>query len=208
VASWAATRNSVVLAIVLATLTAAHAEEPKLSGSEVIVIEGSPPKPNVKARPKTRVFASGDHLDSTLLRAAPPYSDRAIATDAWTRAWMLLDIDEKGKVTRAKFLKRPGYDLESIAVRWAMALEFDPAIDFDSKPIRSWLVVPLEWPSHGWMVQWTRLATGIPDTSHIPCRGSGPLHMSSLYKTYRDCSPPDWRSANAEPWLTSATLRR
>jgi hypothetical protein len=201
-------RSALVVAIVIAVGAVAHAEEPRISGNEVIVIEGSPPAPKVKARPKTRLFASGDDLDNTFLRAAPPYSDRAIETDAWTVAWMLLDIDDTGKVTRTKFLKQPGYDLEAIAVRWAMKLRFDPAIGADGKPARSWLVVPLEWPSHGWLVLRTGLATGIPDTRHVPCRGSGPLHMGSVYPTYKDCTPPDWRKASTEPWLTSSTLAR
>ena len=34
------------------------------------------------------------------LRKAPKYSDRAILTDAWARAWLLLDVDRTGAVTR------------------------------------------------------------------------------------------------------------
>src|SRR5688572_15025246 len=55
---------------------------------------------------------------------APPYSDAAVLSDAWTKAHMLLDVDEQGIVRRYKFLKRPGYDLEKIAAREVSKLVF------------------------------------------------------------------------------------
>jgi hypothetical protein len=174
---------------------------PKTRGSEVIEIEGAPPPPKVKAKPKKRYLARGE-LDNIFLRPAPPYSDDAITSDTWSVAWMLLDISDKGKVTRVKFLKYPGHDLESIAVEQALKLKFEPAKDDDDKPVRSYIVFPIEWPSYWWLVIRTGLATGIPDTSHIPCRGSGPLNMGSVHPTYRDCDPPEWEKANTEPWLT------
>lgn len=197
-------RPQVVHTIIIASCivaTAAHAEDaPPISGNEVIVIEDSPPPPKVKAKPKKRVRGNGDHLDNTFLRVAPPYSDRAIESDAWTVAWLFLDIDETGKVTRVKFLKYPGYDLEPIAVKTALALQFTPAIGHDNKPTRSYLVWPMEWPSHGWLLKRTGMASGIPDTTHVPCAGSAPWHMGALHKTYRDCTPPDWKKASSEPW--------
>jgi len=172
-------------------------------GSEVIVIEGSPPPPKVKARPKKRYLPSGK-LDNVFLRPAPAYSDAAVLSDSWSVAWMLLDIDDSGTVTRVKFLKYPGHDLEKIAVETALKLSFDPAIGEDGKPMRSYIVWPIEWPSYWWLVMRTGLATGIPDTSHIPCKGSGPINIGSVHPAYRDCDPPDWSKANTESWLTTA----
>jgi len=73
--------------------------------------------------------------------------------------------------------------------------------------VRSYIAWPIEWPSHGWLVTFTGLATGIPDTSHVPCRGSGPLHLESVYPVYKDCAPPVWSKANTEPWLTEADAK-
>jgi hypothetical protein len=193
-----------ILAVVAVTLTPAVAtadDEPESRGSEVIEIEGAPPPPAVKASPKKRYLPSGE-LDNIFLRVAPRYSDAAALSDTWSVAWMLLDIDEQGRVSRVKFLKYPGHDLETIAVETAMKLQFDPATDADGKAVRSFEVWPIEWPSYWWLVMRTGLTTGIPDTSHIPCRGSGPLNMGSIHPTYRDCSAPDLSKAKTEAWLT------
>jgi hypothetical protein len=189
------------LLAMLAVPAAADDDGPETRGGEVIEIEGAPPPPKVKAKPKKRYLPRGE-IDNIFLRPAPKYSDEAILTDKWSVAWMLLDIDEKGKVTRVKFLKYPGNDLEDIAVETALKLKFDPAKGEDDKPMRSYIVWPIEWPSYWWLVIKTGLATGIPDTSHIPCRGSGPLNMGSVHPTYRDCDGPEWDKANSEPWLT------
>jgi len=196
------------LPLLLALLaSSAFADDGAITGNEVIEIEGAPPPPKVKAQPKKRYLAGGK-LDNIFLRPAPEYSEEAILKDAWTVAWMLLDIDERGKVTRVKFLKYPGYDLERIAIKTALGLQFEPAIAHDGKPVRSYIAWPIEWPSHGWLVTFTGLSTGIPDTSHVPCRGSGPLHLGSIYPTYKDCSEPNLAKARTEPWLTTADLKR
>src|SRR5262245_42978598 len=49
-------------------------------------------------------------------RIAPEYSDAAVLKDVSTRAWLLLDINERGTVTRVKLLNDPGYDLAPIAI--------------------------------------------------------------------------------------------
>jgi hypothetical protein len=195
-------RTSLAVVLVLTLAAPAIGDEAPLRGNEVIHIEGSPPPPKVKARAKKRYLPRGE-IDNVFLRPAPAYSDKAILSDAWSLAWMLLDIDETGAVTRVKFLKYPGSDLEGIAVKTAMKLQFDPAIADDGKPTRSYIVWPIEWPSYGWLLMRTGLASGIPDVSHIPCRGSGPLHLGSLHPVYRDCSAPTWSNANSEPWLTA-----
>src|SRR5262249_23166122 len=79
------------------------------SSSEVIVIHDPPPPP-VPPQPKHP-------------RRVLPYSDDAIEHDVWTRAWLLLDVSETGKVTRVKFLHRPGSNLDQIALDLAFATE-------------------------------------------------------------------------------------
>ncbi len=140
---------------------------------------------------------------------APPYSDRAVLEDAWTKAWLLLDIDERGKLQRIKWLKRPGYDLEKIAISEVTKLTFDPARDSRGKPIRAWFVWSIEWPSAWWLEKFVGTRSGMPPRQglngrkddYIPCKGSGPWHMGSLHKTYKDCSQPDYKVAAKEPWF-------
>lgn len=156
---------------------------------------------------------------------APPYSDRAINSDAWTRAFLLLDIDETGSVVRMKWLKRPGYDLEPIALSEVRKVKFAPARDSGGKPIRSFLVWDIEWPSAWWLdtVMGTRAGLSSPERPRgaaipprsiadhpapqrpqhlsVPCKGSGPWHMDSAHPTYRDCSRADLRVAAREAWF-------
>jgi hypothetical protein len=143
-------------------------------------------------------------------RAAPPYSDKAVLEDAWTKAHMLLDIDEHGNVLRYKFLKRPGYDLEKIAVSEIKKLTFEAARDRDGKPMRAWVVWTIEWPSAWWLEQLVGTRSGMPPIvgfpphrldSYVPCKGSGPWAMGSVHPTYKDCSRPDLRNAVAEKWV-------
>jgi hypothetical protein len=144
-------------------------------------------------------------------RKAPPYSDRAVVHDAWTKAHMLLDIDETGKLLRIKWLKRPGYDLDKIAISEVTRLKFQPARDTSGKPMRAWLVWSIEWPSAWWLDKFIGTRTSMPRVIHgdkrqddyVPCKGSGkPWHMGSMHKTYKDCSKPDLRVAATEPWFT------
>ena len=147
---------------------------------------------------------------------APPYSDRAIQSDAWTRAWMLLDVDETGAVTRFKFLKRPGYDLEKIATREAFKLRFEPGRDGKGRAVKTWVVWSMEWPAYWWLIRVHGVATrtlplvGFPPhpmAASVPCRGSGPLNLDSVHPTYRDCSVPDLSKFEGEPWVTDLAWR-
>lgn len=140
---------------------------------------------------------------------APPYSDAAVLSDAWTKAHMLLDVDEQGIVRRYKFLKRPGYDLEKIAAREVSQLVFEPARDAAGKPMRAWVVWSIEWPSAWWMAKFVGTRSGMPPVvgfpprrldSYVPCRGSGPMNLGSVHPTYKDCSRPDLRNASTETW--------
>jgi hypothetical protein len=174
---------------------------------EVIEIH-DPPRPTVMPKPLA---------DPAIL---PPYSDKAILGDVWTRAWLLLDVDDTGGVARVKFLKRPGADLDRIAIDHAFKLRFAPARDRWSHAARAYVVWKIEWPSYGWMIdrvgtatrmpkydQLSRFERGAVNPNNVPCRGSGPLNLGSVHPVYRDCSVPDLAHVDArEPW-TSAPAR-
>ncbi len=141
---------------------------------------------------------------------APPYSDKAVLHDVWTKAWLLLDIDETGRLLRIKWLKKPGYDLDQIAISEVKKLKFDPARDSSGRPIRAFIIWGIEWPSAWWLDKFVGTRTGMPPIvgfpphrmdDYIPCKGSGPWHMGSLHKTYKDCSKPDLKVAEVEPWF-------
>lgn len=175
----------------------AKEELPQVFG-EVIVLEGRAP-PETPPRPTNFVKTK-----------APPYSDRAISSDAWTKAWLLLEIDERGVVTRLKFLKRPGYDLEKIAIEEAFKLRFKPAYDGVGRPMRSTLVWEIEWPSAWWLSTFVGTRSAMPkivgfpgrrQDHYVPCRGSGPLNLGSIRPTYKDCSKPDLAKIKTEAWI-------
>ncbi|MBA3463043.1 MAG: hypothetical protein H0T46_24010 [Deltaproteobacteria bacterium] len=171
------------------------------ASAEVIVIEGKAP-PATPPRPTNFVK-----------QAAPPYSDRAILSDAWTKAWLLLEIDERGTVTRLKFLNRPGYDLEKIAIAEAFKLRFDPALDGGKRAMRSTLLWEIEWPSAWWLSSFVGTRSAMPkivghpprrQDHYVPCRGSGPWAMGSVRPTYKDCSKPDLSKIATEAWIDRA----
>ena len=191
----------VVCAVVvcLASIAAADEESPVRDvPGEVIVIEGQVP-PTTPPRPTNFVK-----------QKAPPYSDRAILSDAWTKAWLLLDVDEAGTVTQIKFLRRPGYDLEKIAVAEAFKLTFAPARDGANHPMRSNVVWEIEWPSAWWLSTFVGTRSAMPkivgfpphrQDHYVPCRGSGPWAMGSIRPTYKDCSKPDLTKIATEAWI-------
>ena len=147
----------------------------------------------------------------------PPYSDEAILTDTWAKAWLFLDVSETGEVTRLKFLKRPGVELDEIALEEAFKTRFEPARDGLARPVESFVGWPIEWPAWGWMVDrvgkvtrkpstdpMVRAMRGEPNLRAVPCRGSGPLNLGSIHPVYRDCSVPDLSHANAsEKWISA-----
>lgn len=193
-----------LLTLVAVSLAAASARGEPRSGrqpGEVIVIDEKPPKPAVEA--KAINFSA---------RKTPPYSDEAIESDAWTRAWLLLDIDARGSVTRIKYLKRPGYQLDDIAARQVFRLRFEPARDRKGRPQRTWIVWGIEWPSYFWLVARLGVASGMPPIvgfpprsmdAYVPCKGSGPMNLGSIHPAYKDCSTPDLsgRHFRSLPWL-------
>ena len=182
-------RTSVVVVGVLFAMPAL-ADEPKQVPGETIIIRGHAPGYK-QAEPKRDP------------RIAPKYSDAAIEHDAWTRAWLFLDIDEQGTVRRLKVLKHPGYDLEQIAIERAFNTKFEPARSGDGKAQSSMLVFPIEWPSYWWIVAHEGVVTRIPvSAGGIPCKGSGNgLNLDRAHPVYRDCSAPDLSKIPTEPWI-------
>src|SRR6185436_4997269 len=45
------------------------------------------------------------------------------------------------------------------------------------------------------------LLPGGPSLAQVPCAGSGPMNLGSVYPTYRDCSRPDVSQVNSLPWV-------
>jgi len=179
-----------VLAVAVATTTPVLAEEPIAVRGETIIIRESAPgwKPAVPR---------GDR------RVAPKYSTAAIERDAWTKAWLYLHIDERGVVQRAKFLNKPGYDLENIALAQVFGTTFTPARDGLGRPEETTLVFAIEWPSYWWMVKHEGVVTRIPRSAgRVPCRGSGrPLNLDRAHPVYRDCTNPDLTKVTSAPWM-------
>lgn len=167
---------------------------------EVIVLEHTRP-PTVMPQPR----------DLHVATKAPPYSDRAVLEDAWTRAWLLLDVDERGTVTRLKLLNKPGYDLEDIAIAQGFALSFKPGRDERDRPVRTLLVWPIEWVANSWLLTiGTGMRSRMPAKSrltdassaaYVPCKGSGPWKMTAVWHGYRDCSRPDLSKVSSAPWI-------
>lgn len=187
---------------VMAAAGSAAAEDKKepvhVQAGEVIELEGRAP-PVTPPRPTNFVK-----------QKAPPYSDEAILSDAWTKAWLLLEIDERGRVTRFKFLKRPGYELESIATAEAFKLKFTPAKDALGKPMRTTVIWEIEWPSAFWLSTFVGTRSAMPKVvgfpprrqdDYVPCRGSGPMNLGSVRPAYKDCSKPDLSKADTEKWV-------
>lgn len=174
---------------VLAAATAAWAEEPRQVPGETIIIRDHGPG---YRQPVPLRYA----------RPAPAYSEESIERDVWTRAWMLLDIDERGVVKQIKWLNRPGYDLEPIALAQAFGTRFEPARDGRGRAQAARIVYPIEWPSYWWLVTREGLTTRLPDdVGAIRCRGDGTLNLSRVHPVYRDCSLPDMSKVVSEPWI-------
>ena len=68
----------------------------------------------------------------------------------------------------------------------------------------------IEWPSNVWLVTFLGVRSGMPPlvgfpphrmSDYVPCKGSGPMLLGSLYPTYRDCSVPDLSVMPNERWI-------
>ena len=161
--------------------------------SETVIVIHDPRRIAVAPRP------ANPHAQ----RIVPPYSDAASEHDTWARAWLLLDVDATGHVARVKLLSKPGYDLEPIAVRAAFGLAFTPARDAAGRAMPSLVLWMYEWPAYWWLVQMEGVTTGMSAQMYgVPCRGAGPLEMSSMHRVYRDCSGPDPGLAATAHWIS------
>lgn len=195
--------RAITISCLLALTGPATADNATPVRGEVIIIEERVP-PAVLPKPK----------NYSKLKA-PPYSEKAILADAWTKAWLLLDVNKQGEVERLKFLKSPGYDLEAIAQSEASKLRFEPGRDRKGNPVRTWIVWEIEWPSVGWLVAFVGTRSSMPPyigynkwtgeprrlDENVPCAGSGPLVLDSYHPVYKDCSRPDLSKANSVPWI-------
>jgi hypothetical protein len=125
------------------------------------------------------------------------YSDLAQDKNTWTRAWLMLDLSETGKVKRVKLLNKPGFDLDQIAIREAFKLKFEPALDRSKRAIPAMVLWTFEWPAYWWLLDHKRAVNRLPpEVEEVPCRGTGPTRAR-----YRDCSKPDISRAVTEPWI-------
>jgi hypothetical protein len=184
-------RTIAVIAIALGfagTADAQKQKEPETRGHETIIIRDHAPGWKAPEPVKDP-------------RIAPKYSDAAIERDAWTRAWLYLDIDEQGVVQRVKFLNKPGYDLEKIALDRIFATKFTPARSGTGKAESARIVFGIEWPSYWWLVKTQGVVTRIPAVNGIRCRGTGPWQMERIHRVYRDCSAPDMTKIPTESWI-------
>ena len=96
---------------------------------------------------------------------------------------------------------------DEIAIDHALALKFTPAYDGLGHPMRTMIVYPVEWPSYWWMIAMGMgTAYKMPHAQHVlhvPCRGSGPLHLDSVHPVYRDCTAPDMSRVEQELWYSA-----
>jgi len=151
---------------------------------EAFVVEEVLP-PAVPAVPRTSPYV------------VPDYSEAAMDRDQWTKAWLLLAVDATGRVMRLKLLRRPGFDLDDLALREAWTLRFEPARDRSNKPVATQVMWAIEWPAYLWLVRHNGNVHRIPpDAAGVPCAGTGPTHS-----IYRDCSQPDITAAIKLPWI-------
>jgi len=185
------------LAMIVVVSALAGLAHPTRADEVIVIVDHVPPA--IKPKPKNYVPTK-----------TPPYSDEAVLTDAWERAWLLLDLDDTGAVTRIKFLKHPGHDLEPIARSEAFKLQFEPARDATGRAIRSTIIWGYEWPSAWWLSTFVGVRSAMPPIigfpprrmdEGVPCAGSGPLQLDSVHPVYKDCSTPDLSRADKEPWL-------
>jgi hypothetical protein len=127
-----------------------------------------------------------------------PYSKTASSDDEWVRAWMTLDVDETGTVRHLKWMKRPGHDLDAIAVREAFDVRFEPARDAAKRAVGSQILWMFEWPSHSWLIDHHHYdLTRMPaDYIKVACQKAGEHRHDR-----RDCAQADLASSLGEAWM-------
>jgi hypothetical protein len=127
----------------------------------------------------------------------PAYSERLKDRNAWARAWLMLEVDERGAVARAKLLHAPGHDMDQTAIAAAFALRFEPARDRADRPMRAVVLWTFEWPAFWWMHERGHTLAYLPaEVDRIPCRGA-----RGMAAIYRDCTTVDLTTSLALPWI-------
>ena len=130
------------------------------------------------------------------LDTIPEYSETAQDKNRWTRAWLLLDVSETGKVRRVKLINKPGLDLDAIAVRDAFAIPFEPARDRAGNAVSALVVWTWEWPAFFWQVSNRKYPHRVaPAASRMACLNSAGV------KAVRDCTKPALAKAVTLPWI-------
>ncbi|HVK88874.1 MAG TPA: hypothetical protein VM513_32365 [Kofleriaceae bacterium] len=172
-----------------ATITGSTAVSRSGHKQEVIELSEIMP-PAIRAKPVSDPTVVGE------------YSQDAIYHDAWTRAWLLLEISETGQVTRLKLLDAPGYDLDAIAIRDAFKLRFEPARNAANRSVRSLKLWTFEWPAFSFMKRLGARRRLPPEVATISCRGTGPAHW------YRDCREPNLAKVLSEHWIDRSPTSR
>ena len=126
------------------------------------------------------------------------YSDTAADKNTWTRAWLMLHVNDAGKVVRVKLLNKPGLDLDAIAIREAFKVKFEPARDLSNKKIPAMVVWTWEWPAYYWMLDHKRNIHRLPpEVVRVMCRGAGAARV------LRDCSKPTIANAVSQAWIAA-----
>jgi hypothetical protein len=126
--------------------------------------------------------------------AIPDYTDAIRDENAWVRAWVLVEVNESGGVSRVKLLNPPGFGLDAIAIRDAFKLKFEAARNRVDKPVPSLVVWKFEWPPSGSRPpsnKWSRL----------PCRQNADDKWYAMNTPYRDCSQPNMAAWVTTPWI-------
>lgn len=154
------------------------------TGEEVFEIKEAE-KPKVMPKP-----TSGTNV-------IPPYSDEAREKDVWARAWLMLEIDDKGNVARMKMLHSPGYGLDEIAIRAAGDLSFEPARSISGKPVAALVLWAYEWPAYYWLIERKLSPERLTDVVETVACANEPSNRSRL----RDCTKADMSKAGELPWI-------
>lgn len=159
-------------------------------GEEVLLIEETVPP---KVMPQ--------NLRS--VRQVLPYSDEAREANVWLKAWLILEVDERGAVQRAKLIHRPGYGLDELALAAAFRERFSPAQDHQGRAVSTMMLWSYEWPAYWWMSEHARKLDELPgEVAEVGCR----TEPQSTH--LRDCTPPDLGRGYFLPWQEPPRVAR
>ena len=98
---------------------------------------GETPRPVSVATIKKRAMPKGDFSYFDASKDYPPEAE-ALGIEGQIRVRLV--VDERGKVKSSVLLNRLGHGLDELALRRAKAIEFEPALDTDDRPVTSVVV--------------------------------------------------------------------